>query len=454
MSRWVEQYKIHPFHTSWNQFEQIIDTIDEKTITDANALIEIARIKKIIMFIDSYLKIVDPELIQINYLQEATSNLDTCISEINNFISNNVLGHLHNTNSYLDSCVVSIKQLSPVIPKINGRSISSMVDAYNHAIINGLEQVDFQAVQIASKSIEELKSKLIDDDDSIESQIDAMHEEANSKYQKINEFYNETLIDATGQESTKTAIEEAKKDILRDTKEASDKLTETSAKIEKLDEFYQEVFGEIDDITKKREGGHRKELIASIKDLAKYKELQSKKYDALFAKIESLLPGATSAGLASAFLTRKEVFAKPNQLWTATFITALLGMFAYSVATFQTITTLEGALVQILNHLPLYIPVVWLAIYASKRKSENKRLEEEYAHRESLANSFIGYKEQIEQLNKDDTEALKEFLNNILNEISKNPSETLDGKHGDSTPLKEVLDQLIEMKKLIGKDTK
>ena len=195
-------------------------------------------------------------------------------------------------------------------------------------------------------------------------------------------------------------------------------------------------------------------MIISIKDLAKYKELQSKKYDALFAKIESLLPGATSAGLASAFLTRKKVFAQPNKIWTATFIATLIGMFAYSAITFQSITSLEGALIQLLNHLPLYIPVVWLAIYSSKRKSENKRLEEEYAHRESLANSFIGYKEQIEQLNKDDTEALKEFLKNIVSEISKNPSDTLDGKHGDSTPIKELIGMLPELNKLIGKDSK
>jgi soluble cytochrome b562 len=313
------------------------------------------------------------------------------------------------------------------------------------------EQIDAYLLELFDdKAGESIRSKI----NRISSNIDALVIDLEAKKDEVDAFYVETISGTTTVESTKTKIENAHTEIEELLDAANEALTKSEKELAQFKTFYQEVFGEIDDITKKREGGHRKELIASIKDLAKYKELQSKKYDALFAKIESLLPGATSAGLASAFLTRKEVFAKPNQLWTATFITALLGMFAYSIATFQTITTLEGALVQILNHLPLYIPVVWLAIYASKRKSENKRLEEEYAHRESLANSFIGYKEQVEQLNKDDTEALKEFLNNILNEISKNPSETLDGQHGDSTPLKELITLLPELKKLLWKDPK
>lgn len=286
----------------------------------------------------------------------------------------------------------------------------------------------------------------------ISSNIDALVVDMEAKKDEIDTFYTEAIVGTTTVESTKTKIENAHTEIEGLLDAANEALVESEQELAQLKKFYIEVFGEIDEITKKREGGYRKELIGSIKDLAKYKELQSKKYDALFAKIESLLPSATSAGLASAFLTRKEVFAQPNKVWTITFIAALLSMLIYSAVTFESATTLEGSLIQLLNHLPLYIPVVWLAIYASKRKSENKRLEEEYAHRESLANSFVGYKEQIEQLNKDDTEALKEFLNNILNEISKNPSETLDGKHGDGTPLKELIAILPDLKKLIGKE--
>lgn len=486
MSRWVEQYNIHPFHTSWNQFEQIIDTVDEKKITDANALIEIARIKKVITYIESYLKIIDPELVQINYLQEAANNLAPCISEINNFISNNVIGHLHNTNSYLDSCVVSIKQLNPIIPKINGRSISSMVDAYNHAITNGLEQVDFQAVQIASKSIEDLKSKLIDDDDSIESQIDAMHEESSSKYQKINEFYNETLIDATGQESTKTAIEEAKKDILRDTKEASDKLTETSSKIEKLDEFYIKIFGELDE-KKVRVGGLKAELDKRIKTLDDFEKMQQdkhvkilqdkldeiKQYEKdqqlhnknLFNQIETLLPTATNAGLAKAYHDERERFAKPLIFWNRVFIVALSVMFIATFISFISIIHTQGhfelhfaelktfdqTINNLLYKLPLYGPLIWLAIYASKRRSENQRLEQEYAHKEALAMSYSSYKKQIEELKQTDQELLIKLLNSTINTISENASKTLDGKHGDGTPLKEVLEQVLEIKRSLFK---
>jgi hypothetical protein len=58
----------------------------------------------------------------------------------------------------------------------------------------------------------------------------------------------------------------------------------------------------------------------------------------------------------------------------------------------------------ILNKLPIYLPVVWLAYYSSKRRGEAQRLKQEYAHKESLAKSYMGYKDQLEELDDENGE--------------------------------------------------
>lgn len=50
-------------------------------------------------------------------------------------------------------------------------------------------------------------------------------------------------------------------------------------------------------------------------------------YEDLHKRVEDLLPGATSAGLASAFKERKESFKAPAKKWEIVFGVALIGLF-------------------------------------------------------------------------------------------------------------------------------
>ncbi len=87
----------------------------------------------------------------------------------------------------------------------------------------------------------------------------------------------------------------------------------------------------------------------------------------------------------------------------------------------------------LLFKLPLYVPLVWLALYASKRRSENQRLEQEYAHKEALAKSYSSYKQQIKELKQEDQLLLIKLLDSAIAAMANNASDVLDKKHGDST---------------------
>jgi len=123
-----------------------------------------------------------------------------------------------------------------------------------------------------------------------------------------------------------------------------------------------------------------------------------------------------------------------------------------SFLTLKDLKTLEDFGKSILHSLPISGPLIWLSIYASKRRSENQRLEQEYAHKEALAKSYSGYKQQIEGLNQENQELLMQLLNTAITTMSYNASDTLDKKHGDGTPAQEIIKSFTnELKKIIPK---
>ena len=105
--------------------------------------------------------------------------------------------------------------------------------------------------------------------------------------------------------------------------------------------------------------------------------------------IEDLLPGATSAGLASAFKERKDSFIWPKRTWGVTFVASIIGLLTvayFDPVSFEKSTIDANSILQyFLVRLPFAIPIVWLAIYAGRRHSQALRLEEDYAHKEALS---------------------------------------------------------------------
>jgi hypothetical protein len=226
-----------------------------------------------------------------------------------------------------------------------------------------------------------------------------------------------------------------------------------------LASFYVKIFGATPDDDEQL-GGLAGELDLRIKALDEFEDKQKKKYRALNEQIEGLLPGATSAGLASAYLEMKKSFDTPIKNMSNVFYVAIgLLVLASLVLTIDNISIGEagvfhmnfvnmkdwdGVLKSAVNKIPFYAPILWLAFYASKRRSEYQRLQQEYAHKEALAKSYDSYKQQIEQLDTKDLEMQKHFIIKAIDAIAYNASVTLDGKHGDKMPALEVIEKTAD----------
>jgi len=120
--------------------------------------------------------------------------------------------------------------------------------------------------------------------------------------------------------------------------------------------------------------------------------------------ITALLPGATSAGLATAFDDRRKTFLNPGRRWQWLFIGSLAALTLLASTALlhsllsNTVPTIEDVLVLWLTRLPVAATLAWLALHASRESALAKRLEEDYGFKATAAASFQGFHQQMAEM--------------------------------------------------------
>jgi hypothetical protein len=177
----------------------------------------------------------------------------------------------------------------------------------------------------------------------------------------------------------------------------------------------------------------------------------SQDLDSLTSKIESLLPGATSAGLASSFNVQKERFNAPQRRWLWTFVCCMIGLVLVALPSFIAAAfhlnqsgdpTWDATWRNLAVRLPIVLPLVWLAIYAGRNYMLSLRLEEDYAYKEAISTAFEGYKREMEKITTADgqgTTPLTSLCTNVLRAIAERPGRIYEGKHRDINLASEAL---------------
>jgi hypothetical protein len=471
VSSYVTSFENQQFHTNWNKIKEKIENID----IDSTSVVfqeDFARFVKVFNFIDNLFENIDPELIPKNLLDDLKNKASSCLSQINTALASNNQNNLNTANANLDQILTSLRPYSLYNDKLE-RSLRAAIKAYIDEIDAHLENIPNtqeeydKAVELREK-IESYYDELFKGDeesDAIKNQISSILTSINEQFDEIDSFHTKLLIDEE-EESLSTQIENAKKSINEDTEEAKELLTETSSKVQELKEFYFKIFGTPNEETGVLEGGLRQELDTRLKELDEYKSNQTKAFETLisdkakaleeyeatqkerienlYKKIEEHLPGATSAGLAKAYEKRRKFYQIPIFTWNVVFVIAMLIMIYFGYKNLQDVKNWEDALKHILHYTPIYLPAIWLAIYASKRRSESRALEEEYAHKEALAKSYSSYKLQIEEIGGDDKGLIEKLLDKTIDTVSDNPSKVLDRKHGDNSPVMDLAEKVAD----------
>jgi len=155
--------------------------------------------------------------------------------------------------------------------------------------------------------------------------------------------------------------------------------------------------------------------LKALADKADQTEQKIADYEARLADLEKqsneqlktivgLLPGATSAGLASAFDARRQSFLEPSRRWQWWFVGSVIALIALGVTGLvqlymgDGVLSYEKVLRVWLARVPIAAALVWLALYTSREASLAKRLEEDYGYKSAIAASFQGFQKQMQEI--------------------------------------------------------
>lgn len=448
----------------WNELQNFVSGIDESRISD-EYIENFAYLRKITAFLSEAMSCIDADFLPkkvITDIQTSLFNIKANFGYISNYDNEN---YILKVERYLDELLQIIFPFILQKDKAIKGSLLSLKE-YSETIANYVEN-KVGEIELFQKNASKVKSELenemsrsqmlrteieeyrdsIFSKGGIKDSIEHLLNNLKSESSEITKFKN--LI--YSEHGLKQKIDNFSSSISKDCEYINKLKNRGMNTLQELEQFYDKIFGE-DDLNGNKTGGLKQEIEQRTKDLEEFKHEQKKRYDELNKQIENLLPGATSAGLSSAYNEMRNKFSKSAKWYAGGFYVSL-SILLVTILSIRDVVLVDKipldkgiwiSLLVLLGNfavkIPFIIPALWLVIFMSRRRSEAERLSQEYVHKEVLAKSYDSYKQQIEKLSKEDQkELLPVLMEGMIRAISLNPAETLDKKHQSDSPISEVL---------------
>ena len=187
------------------------------------------------------------------------------------------------------------------------------------------------------------------------------------------------------------------------------------------------------------------ELQTKVAEYEKSLDFLTGEFSAMKDKVEGLLPGATSVGLASAFANQRKHYALERVKWANIMVLGLVFLTVTVIVVGAWLPSATDTWGAILRHLcqrfPYLVAPLWISAYAGHQHMLATRMEEEYASKETISTSFEGYKREMSA----DPDAAKALSKTVLEIIARRPGLVYEGKHHDVTPLSAVTDAVEKL---------
>lgn len=424
------------------------------------------RAQKVLLVVKKAIKHIDPDLIPNKNL----STINTHISTIHNIVNlphpaQNLSGnHAANFHNAIEALVITLfpfvadgglrdqahAEAQAEIFKTQKEKIKSLLKEAKEL----REKIDgeYESVGATAKEIEEIKERVDDYDtevfgddntEGLRSELQRKLEEIDVIYDKITVFDDKFHNGTEEENGIRQRIVNARDEAESDRNAIKDHLTDALDNLRELGSYYESVFGSEDENGNKKSKGLKEEIRERLDSIQDYHEKKKQIHTTLEEKIKELHEGAINAGLATAYNKLKTSFDKPIKTASWTFMGTMVAILGLSLFFFfksdADLANATELLYATLARIPFYLPLIWLAVFTSKRRSEYNRLQQEYAHKEALAISFESYKKQIAELGEDSDQLSKLLLASAIETIAYNASETLDKPHGDKHPVQETV---------------
>lgn len=176
-----------------------------------------------------------------------------------------------------------------------------------------------------------------------------------------------------------------------------------------------------------------------------------KKLEEQQGRVEALIPGATSAKLASAFKDRKDQIAEGNSGWVVLLVLAALGLVAVGIVSIVSPgdhfwTTLPARAIVVIG-------LFFIEEFARRNYNIKMRLSESYGYKEVLSRSFYGYKNEIKGMKVplegpggQSCEAEALLVKSFLDALSDEPGRSIFDKEKSPALSERLLTKLVDAK--------
>ena len=238
MGKWTETFESHPIHSKLESVTVLLTSLEEQGLEDFESAENIQRVVQIVSQVSSFLKKVDPILVDPGTIDNLNGILTNVESHLNSFKSTNDKVHINNANEHATRLLVPLSNIIVPIDKLDIKAMRDSVLKYRKSVGQQMRRVDEetnglkakieglnQAVDQIRTTVEGQKSRLDESVAEFQKQFSQTEEERRKKYSeyelnwnnKYNEFFN----------SRKAEFENAYQNVLK-------KLDEQTKHVEKL----------------------------------------------------------------------------------------------------------------------------------------------------------------------------------------------------------------------------
>ena len=170
--------------------------------------------------------------------------------------------------------------------------------------------------------------------------------------------------------------------------------------------------------------------------------------------LHELLPGSTSAGLASAFHSKSKELKRTKKWLMGGFVISIitLSIAAYYAFYHPISSSSTGSLNNFMQRCLILFAPIWLGWFFARSYGHANRLQEKYDYKEAMSKAFQGYKKQMEEVNTD-SELAKNLSELTLAILAENPSEVFERNCWDETPFHSMISILLKRLKTGNKNT-
>lgn len=327
------------------------------------------------------------------------------------------------------------------------RAASELVDLQSKAEAARAHAAEILALSTSAKDLQGViaaKSDHIEQAqvhaDKVRSNLDRLHTQATQKFGEVEATAENARARADSAVEHQAAAKVARAAVEADQQAADESVRKLDEVLERLKKFSADA-----ERADQRVATYEKKL----------EEFQKQVEDRI-AIIDSLLPGATSAGLATAFDERRKTFLNPSSRWQWVFVASLAILVAiactglWQVLTASTAMSYDELVRLWLARLPIAGALIWLAMYASRESSLAKRLEEDYGYKAAIAASFQGFHKQMSDITEraEAGSPVSKLCADTLTTIATPPGRIYDKHNLTVSPSGEVTEML---KTLIAK---